>query len=144
MLVAELMTADVVTVDHEAMLDDAVERLVGNGVGSVVVVKSGYPSGIITETDALEAALHAGSPLSAVPVDEVSHSPIVTTSPDATVQRVARQMADEDVKKVPVVDDLDLVGIVTHSDIVWHLSDIEDEATRLDQVRDRWESRRGF
>lgn len=144
MLVAELMTADVVTVDHEAMLDDAVERLVGNGVGSVVVVKSGYPSGIVTETDALKVALRTGRPLSAIPVDEVSHSPIVTTSPDATVQGVARQMADEDVKKVPVVDDLELVGIVTHSDIVWHLSDIEDEATRLDQVRDQWESRRGI
>ena len=144
MLVAELMTADVVTVDHEAMLDDAVERLVGNGVGSVVVVKSGYPSGIITESDALETALRSGRALSAIPVEQVSNSPIVTTAPDATVQRVARQMADEDVKKVPVVDDLDLVGIVTHSDIVWHLSDIEDEATRLDQVRDRWESRRGI
>ncbi len=144
MLAEDLMSTDVVTVDHAATLDDAVERLVENGVGSVVVVKSGYPAGIVTETDALEAALSTGRRLSAIPVEDVAHSPIVTAPPDRTVQHVARQMADEDVKKVPIVDDLDLVGIVTHSDIVWHLSDIEDEATRLDQVRDRWESHEGL
>ena len=144
MLVEELMSTDVVTVDHEATLDEAVERLVENGVGSVVVVKSGYPAGIVTETDALEAALRSGRPLADVPVERIGHSPVITTQPDRTVQQVARRMADNDVKKVPVVDDLDLIGIVTHSDIVWHLSAIRDEASRLDQVHDRWESREGL
>lgn len=144
MLVEELMTTDVVTVDHAASLDEAVELIVECGVGSVVVVEDGYPSGIVTETDALEVALETGRPLSGITVEEVGHKPVVTTRSDSTVQHVVRQMAEEGVKKVPVVDDLDLVGIVTHSDVVWRLSDIREEASRLDQVRSRWESHDGL
>lgn len=51
---------------------------------------------------------------------------------------IARQMADEDVKKVPVMEDLDLVGIVTLTDIVWHLSEIRKEVTALEDANSQW------
>lgn len=144
MLVSELMSTDVVTVDRESSLADAVERLVEHGVGSVVVVESGNPVGLVTETDALEAALETGRSLDAIPVADVGHRPVVTTRPDRTVRFAVRQMAAEDVKKVLVIDDLDLVGILTHTDVVRHLTDIRNEAYRHDQARDRWESSEGL
>jgi CBS domain-containing protein len=128
MLVRELMTTDVVTVGTGASLDDAVGRLLAEGVGSVVVTEDGTPAGIVTETDALEAAHDRGEPLAAIPVTDLAHTPVVTADPDRTVQGVARTMADEGVKKVPIVEGLDLVGIVTLTDVVWHLSDIRKEA----------------
>lgn len=128
MLVRDLMTTDVVTVGIDASLDDAVDRLLAEGVGSAVVTEGGSPAGIVTETDALEAAHERGEPLAAIPVTDLAHAPVVTASPDRTVQGVARTMADEGVKKVPIVDGLDLVGIVTLTDVVWHLSDIRKEA----------------
>jgi CBS domain-containing protein len=140
MLVEELMTTDVVTVDSDATLREAVEQSLTHGVGSVIVLADGNPAGIVTESDALEAALETGRPLDEIPVAKLYHGSIVTTQSTRTVQRVARRMADNDVKKVPVIDDLDLVGIVTHSDIVWHLSDIRREASRLDAAHDRWQS----
>lgn len=140
MLVEELMTTDVVTVDHDATLDEAVNQLLTHGVGSVIVVEDDNPAGIVTESDALAATLKSGRPLDDIPVAKLQHGPMVTTNPTNTVQRVARRMADNDVKKVPVIDDLELVGIVTHSDIVWHLSDIRREASRLDAAHDRWDS----
>lgn len=140
MLVRELMTTDVVTVPREATLADAVERLLDREVGSVVVVEDGVPAGLVTETDALEAALDAGEPLSEIRVADLAHPPVVTAAPDRTVQWVARTMAEEGVKKVPIVDGVDLVGIVTLTDLVRHLSEIRDEASELDAARDRWES----
>lgn len=140
MLVGELMTTDVVTVEDGAMLDEVVEKLLINGVGSVIVTDDGNLSGIVTESDVLHAALETGRPLAELPVQKLQHGPIVTTNADKPVQAVARRMADNDVKKVPVMDDLDLVGILTHSDIVWHLSDIRDEVSQLDAAHDRWES----
>lgn len=47
-------------------------------------------------------------------------------------------MADEGVKKVPVLDDFDLVGIVTLTDIVWHLSEIRQEAAGLEDAHSEW------
>lgn len=140
MLVEELMSTDVVTVDIDATVADAVERQLSENVGSVVVLDDGNPCGLVTENDALEAALKSGRPLDEIPIQKLSHGAMVTTQPDRAVTAVARRMADNGVKKVPVIDDLDLVGIVTLSDIVWDLSDIRAEASKVEAAHDRWES----
>lgn len=139
-LVRELMSTDVVTVDSSASLAEAVEQQLESGVGSVIVLNDGNPCGIVTEHDALEAALRAGRPLHSVPVAKLAHGSVVTADPETDVQTVARRMAEEAVKKVPILDGIDLVGIVTLTDIVRHLSDIRSEASEIEAARDRWES----
>lgn len=136
MLVRDVMTTDVVTVDVNATLDEVAANLLEHGIGSVVVVADGTPHGIVTETDVLGAAHDRGEPLADVPVRDLSRPPLVTTDTDRTVQAVARTMADEGVKKVPVTEDLDVVGIVTLTDIVWHLSEFRSEA--IDLAERKW------
>lgn len=128
MLVRELMTTDVVTVGVDATLDDAVGNLLSAGVGSVVVVDGETPTGIVTETDALEAAHDRGRPFDGIAVRDLAHPPLVTTDPDRTVQRVARTMAEEGVKKVVVTEGLSILGIVTLTDVVYHVADLRKEA----------------
>jgi len=141
MLVEDLMSTDVVTVGVEASLREAVEQLLDRGVGSVVVLsEEGNPVGIVTETDALRAGYITGKPFRELPVSELVHRPVVTTDPGTTVQAVARKMADNDVKKVPVMDGLELVGIVTLTDVVWHLSDIRAEVGELNTRPESWET----
>jgi len=140
MLVQDLMSTEVVTVGAEASLREAVGRLLHEGVGSVVVVdENGNPGGIVTETDALGAVYQAEQPPAEIDVLELTRQPVVTTKPETTVQTVARKMTDHEVKKVPVMDGLDLVGIVTLTDIVWHLSEIRKEATSLGQAHKEWD-----
>lgn len=131
MIVRDVMTADVVTAPVDASLAAAVERFLDAGVGSVVVVDGGTPTGLVTETDALAAALDSGRPLANIPLREVATAPPLTTTPDRTVQHLARRMADRDVKKVVVTEDVDVVGVVTLTDVVWHLSDIRSEAAAI-------------
>lgn len=138
MLVRDVMSPSLVTVSVDASLSDAVGALLANDVGSVVVLADGEPAGLVTETDALEAARASDRPLSAIGLDQFCDGPIQTTSPDRTVQAVARRMAEEQVKKFPVRTDLDLVGIVTLTDIVYHLSDIRSEAQQLAERHYDW------
>lgn len=140
MLVNEVMTTDVVTVPHGASLREAVERLLTERVGSVIVVDDGGgPVGMVTETDVLRAAYKTEAPLSEIAVADLSHQPVVTTAPNRTVNHVAYVMAKEGVKKVPVMEDMDLVGIITLTDIVWRLSDIRQEATEDAEMPDEWD-----
>ncbi|ACV10372.1 putative signal transduction protein with CBS domains [Halorhabdus utahensis DSM 12940] len=140
MQVTEIMSTDVVTVDRDASLRDAVGKLLTHEVGSVVVVSNeGNPVGIVTETDALNAGYRTGNPFEDIRVMDLAHRPVITTSPSATVQWVARKMADNDVKKVPVMDDLSLVGMVTLTDIVWRLSDIRAEVGDMSTAPEDWE-----
>jgi CBS domain-containing protein len=139
-LVSEVMSTDVVTVPQSATLRDAVSRLLENDVGSVVVTdEAGHPTGIVTESDALRAAFESGAPLHEIEVTALSRRPVVTTDSSATVEGLARTMADESVKKVPVMDDLELVGMVTLTDVVWHLSDIRQQAKGYGEAFSRWD-----
>ena len=139
MQVRELMSTAVVTVDVEATLADAAGKLLDAGVGSVVVVDAdGNPLGILTESDVLEAARDTGSALQAIDVRDVGHRAVVTTTPSRAVTTAARVMAKEGVKKVPVLDGVDLVGIVTLTDIVWALPSLRAEATGIEAVHEQW------
>lgn len=140
MQVSELMSTQVVTVRVDATVADVADRLLTNGVGSVIVVDGdGNPTGMVTESDALAAARNTGQPLADIDVDAIAHRPVVTTTPSKSVATVARLMAEEGVKKVPVLDGLDLVGILTLTDIVWQLSTLRKELADAEAFRDAWD-----
>ena len=133
------MSTDVVTVPQSATVREAVERLLTEDVGSVVVTsEEGNPVGIVTRSDALQATFQTGDPLRDIEVADLSHRPVITTKPSATVPHLADRMASKGVKKAPVMDDLDLVGIVTMSDIVWHLSELRKEASSYGEAVSQW------
>jgi CBS domain-containing protein len=140
MQVRDLMSREVVTVPADASLAEAVELMLSERVGSVIVTRDGDPAGIVTESDGLRAALRAEAPLDAIPVARVATSPLTTIAPAGTVRAAVERMLDADVKKLPVVEEFELVGVLTLSDVAWHYSDIRQEAADLVEGRRGWES----
>jgi len=115
--VSELMTTDVVTVQADDSMWDAADRMLRHGAGSVVVYDGEVPEGIVTRTDALRAAYLSKSALGDVPVAREMSSPLVTTTATTSVADAVAEMADHGVKRLPVEEDLDVVGVVTTTDI---------------------------
>lgn len=132
------MSADVVTVTGEATLREAAGRLLERDVGSVVVLDDGTPAGFLTDTDVLRAVYRRETTLDAVPVAAVAHPVPFTADPDSSVSLLAGRMAESGVKRVPVVADLDLVGVITLTDIAWHLSDLRREAIEAGRPPAEW------
>jgi CBS domain-containing protein len=143
MLVSDVMSTDPVTCGVGASLETAARRMLDRGVGSVVVLSDDDPVGILTETDTLRAGVLTDRPFGEVAVREVASGPLVTVTGSATVRKAVDRMHEEGIKKLPVVEDRDLIGIVTRSDIAAHYSDFVREAHEIDSQRDRWEARRG-
>ncbi|MFB6106694.1 MAG: CBS domain-containing protein [Halobacteriaceae archaeon] len=135
MLVREVMSTDLVTLPSDATLRDAAVAMLRNRVGSVVVCAAGAPTGVVTESDALDAAVRAGRPLGEVPVDRVVEGFVVTVTADATTRKAVALMRDHDVKKLPVLDGVDLVGIVTMTDLVYAQPDLLKERRRIERRR---------
>lgn len=135
MLVEDVMSRDIVTCDAGATLRTAVERMLEHRVGSVIVTEDGNPAGIVTETDALQGGYATGSPFAEIPVRAVASSPLVMTAPRRTLRTAIGTMTDENVKKLPVVDDLDLVGVVTMTDVSRHYGDIVREVHEIERPR---------
>ncbi|MFC7227692.1 CBS domain-containing protein [Salinirubellus salinus] len=139
MRVADLLTADLVTVGVGASLADAAQAMLRAGVGSVVVTDDGTPVGIVTTTDTVRAALEAGAPLERVPVRAAMSSPVEPVGPDTSVERLAEAFRRHGVKRLLVRDGLAVHGIVSVSDLAAAQGDIHRELVRSMDRRREWE-----
>lgn len=137
MLVEDVMETDLVTADIDGSLRDAVGAMLEHRVGSVIVTASGNPTGIVTETDALQAGYLTEQPFDAIALERVMSDSLSTVAPTKTLRFAIQRMAEAGVKKLPVVEDLDLVGIVTMSDVTRHYGDIVREIHDLEHRRSR-------
>lgn len=135
MSVRDLMTADLVTVELGETLEAAVEQMLANRTGSVLVTDGPGPVGIITETDVLAAGFGTERPFADIPVSRAMSPNLVTIGPDADEDEALATMQEYGIKKVVVTEDDELVGIVTTTDLVIHESDLVEEVTEIDRTQ---------
>jgi CBS domain-containing protein len=115
---SEVMTKDLVTVPATASLEEAARLMRDNNIGDVLVVDdTGSLFGIVTDRDIVVEAVAEGIHPSSTTVDEVcTHDP-VSLGPDDAVAKAAKLMSDRAIRRLPIVDNGSLVGIVSLGDL---------------------------
>jgi len=116
--VKDIMTREVVVADVGMALPEVGRLLVEHDIGSVVVVESNKPVGIVTDRDFARKVVANNKKPDELTLREVMTTPIITIHPDATVVEAIDKMLKERVRKLPVVEDEKLVGIVTERDVL--------------------------
>ena len=115
--VRDIMTKNVICVDASVSANQAAKMMEDTGVGSIIVTEKNAPVGIITDRDfAIKVVAHA-YPID-TPVKRIMSSPLYSITPGESVWMIADFMATRGVRKLPVIDDDKVVGIVTATDIV--------------------------
>jgi CBS domain-containing protein len=148
MKVHQIMTREVVTVGPEADLRDLAKILVENGISGLPVCGVRRELlGIVSEGDILvkeggprdderflgrlrKAEARTAQKARALKVRDAMTTPVVTISPHASVAEAARRMSDLGIKRLPVVKDEQLVGIVSSTDLVRAFVRPDDEIRR--------------
>ncbi len=115
--IEHVMTRDVITVESGSSLRDAVELMNKYEIGCIIVLEKGKPAGIITERDLLKKVLVNISDVKALRVDEIMSRPLTSARPGDNVEDAARTMLAKRIKKLPIIHDGNLVGIVTLTDL---------------------------
>ena len=118
LLVRDVMTTNVKTVRPYSTVKDVVRKMNKFGIGSVVVVDEERPIGIITERDVMRKIVEPFFDLDVVKAKDIMSTQLVTITGDVGVEEAARLMARRKIKKLPVVEDEKLVGIVTSMDVM--------------------------
>lgn len=151
MKVQEIMTREVVTIGPEAELRDVAKLLVENGFSGLpvcgvqrellgiisegdILVKEGGPrdeSGLLWR---LRGTNGTAQKARALKVGDAMTAPAVTISPYASVAEAARRMSDLGIKRLPVVKDGELVGIISRTDLVRAFVRSDEEIAR--EIRD--------
>jgi len=115
--VDEFMTRDVVSADAETSVISIARRMGKQRIGSVIITRGGEPFGIFTERDLLTGFLAKGRELFTEVGPECSR-PLVVITAGTSVHRAAATMALKHIRRLPVVKDKKLVGIITARDLV--------------------------
>ena len=118
--VKDIMTKDVVTVKADDTVAEAADLMSQKELGCLVVVKNEAPVGIVTERDFLRRILAKRASYD-TPVSEIMSTSLITVSPDASVREAARLMSGSKIRRLPVLKQGKLVGILVASDFVRHV-----------------------
>lgn len=150
--VADVMTANPVSVKPEASLEDAIKLFAEHHIGGLPVIdEDGALVGILSESDLmwqatgmevpayivlLDSVIYLKSPkkyneelhkVLGQSVKEVMTAKVITISPDKSIREAAHLMHDKRIRRLPVVDDQgQVVGILTRGDIVREMAATED------------------
>jgi len=108
---------DVLEIDGDSSVFEAVQLMVENNVGSLLVTERAEVVGIVTERDYLRRVTLEGRTEEA-PLREIMSSPLVVATLETTVDECMAMMTDRRIRHIPVVDEGKVVGLVSIGDLV--------------------------
>jgi len=114
--VQEIMTRDIVTVDRHSTIFQAAVAMHEKNVGFIPVVDEGHVVGTVTDRDLVirgYAQKHPGS----TPIQEVMSTTVIAVGPETPLKEAADKMADEQIRRLLVIDKGHLVGVVALGDL---------------------------
>ena len=119
--VKDLMTTNVVTIDSNKTVAEAAALMSEKNIGDLIVMDDNTPVGIVTERDFVRRVL-AEKKSADSKVSEVMTRPLKVIDPKAPIKEAARRMVTGGIRRLPVIEDNKVVGIITASDFAKHLS----------------------
>ena len=120
-MVKDVMTKALISVDPATTLYQISKMMEQGGMGSILVKKDGIPSGIITDRDfAIKITAHGVSMDS--PVEKMASFPLITINSTDSILDASKIMSDKKIRKLGVIEEGKVVGIITSTDLVNQLS----------------------
>jgi CBS domain-containing protein len=119
--VKDLMTKGVLTIDAQKTVFEAAELMCQKEVGDLLVTDGEMPRGIVTERDFVRRVVAKRRSLD-TKVSDIMSKPLITIDADAPLKEAARKMVENRIRRLPVLKDHKLVGIIVVSDFARHLS----------------------
>jgi len=114
--VRDVMTYPAIKADEDASVAEVAKGMKMSGIGTMVITKEDRPVGIVTDRDIVIKAVIEGR--SEVKVKEIMSSPLVTIKADASLMGACKLIVEKGIRRLLVIDDGELVGIVTLRNIV--------------------------
>ena len=119
--ISEILTEKgrrVLKIDADASVLEAVELMVEENVGSLLVTESGDVTGIVTERDYLRRVALEGRTDAETSVREIMSSPLIVVTPETVIAECMALMTNKRIRHLPVVDAGEVAGIISIGDLV--------------------------
>lgn len=132
--ILETKGKDVVTIDPEALVYDALKKMAGHNIGAVLVVKDDKVLGIFSERDYARKIILMGKTSRDSKVGDLMSDTTYGVKPTTTINDCMKIMTDQRVRHLPVLEDDKLIGIISIGDVV--NKTIQDQNNKISQLED--------
>ena len=116
--VGDVMSKKVATICPDEIVISAAKIMSDNKISCLVVMDQGNIAGIITETDVLRRVSNKGKDIYRTKLSRIMSSPVESVSSDLSVLEASKIMGVKHIKRLPIMDEGKLVGIITQTDMV--------------------------
>jgi signal transduction histidine kinase/CBS domain-containing protein/DNA-binding NarL/FixJ family response regulator len=116
--VKDVMSRDVITISPDEAVVLATKVMSENNISCIIVVDNASVVGILTETDVLKRAVAQEKDFNKLRVRQIMSSSVETVSSDLSVIEASKIMEEKHIKRLPIMEERRLVGIVTQTDLV--------------------------
>lgn len=122
--VKDIMSKELVTISKERSALEAAKIMTDKGVSSLIVLSGDQPVGIVTERDFIKKICLKELQLSEVQIGHIMSKIRTYATPDTSIEVAVQRMINNRIRRLPIIDDDKLVGIVTVTDLAKHLRTI--------------------
>jgi len=129
--VKDVMVTNLITVEAGATVKKAAELMDKHDIGCLIVLSYGNPIGIVTERDMLRRVLLQKRDLAKTKIGNVMSAPLIASNPETDIRNAVRLMNERRIKKLPVIDDGQLIGLVSLTDVMRSLAYFEHVISSL-------------
>ncbi|MBA1289142.1 CBS domain-containing protein [Pseudomonas japonica] len=134
--VAQLMKLkphqEVFTISPDQMVLDALKLMAEKNVGALPVVENGAVVGVVSERDYARKMILVGRSSVGTPVRAIMSAPVITVGPGENIETCMNTMTDSHLRHLPVVEDGQLVGLLSIGDLVKEA--IAEQANLIEQL----------
>ncbi|MCU7816584.1 MAG: CBS domain-containing protein [Candidatus Thiodiazotropha sp. (ex Rostrolucina anterorostrata)] len=123
---------DVVTIDLNASVFEALKLMAEKGIGSLVVLENGDVAGLFSERDYARNIILKGRTSKETRVEEIMTRHVIVIKPQQSVEECMAIMTDKRVRHLPVMQDEKLIGIISIGDLVKAI--IEEQQFVIEQL----------
>jgi CBS domain-containing protein len=131
--VKEAMVNTVVTIKTTSTISEAAKKMIAHQIGCLVVMDKNEPVGIITERDVVRVVAEKKNPES-TKVKSIMSSPIISAAPGTKLFEAARMMSKFNIRRLPVMENKKLQGIITSLDILRFAPEEADILSELAKI----------
>jgi CBS domain-containing protein len=120
-VVKDIMTKSIVTIESTKTALDAAKLMSEKSISSLFVVHESDPIGIVTERDFIKKICSKELVPSQVKVTDIMSKIVTTAEPETPIDVAVQRMINHKIRRLPVVDNDKIVGIITVTDLAKHL-----------------------
>ena len=121
--IRDIMEKDVITIENDKTAQDAAKIIAEKDISFLVIMNDGSPQGVLSESDFVRKVAAEDKKASEIKISEIMSYKFRSVGPTTTIEDAIQKMLNNNIRRLIIIDDEKLVGVITKTDLASYLRD---------------------